>query len=210
MLDTEDEPAHGDGSAWTVAALEVFLVKLINERDRAYQQRWEASEKATGAALTAAKEAVAAALLAQKEAVSKAEMATEKRFDAVGEAHAALTEQAATFLPRAEFDRTLRSLSDKLDILTMTLADKTEAAAKGFESRLDAISHAFEAKTEANALKIDNNNKSFGARLDDLRAFKDTTKGRSDGLNSGWVYLLGLVSLVNGLVALFLIFRHSA
>jgi hypothetical protein len=144
-----------------------------------------------------------------EKAADTALAAQEKRFDTVNEIHSQFALQAASFLPRAEFDRALRSLSDKLDILTMTMADKTEAAAKGFDARVIALGNSFDAKVEANALKIEANNKTFGARLDDLRAFKDSSTGRLDGLNAGWVYLLGLVSLVNGLVALFLIFRHA-
>jgi hypothetical protein len=45
-------PARQD---WNLATLDVYLTKVIDERDRTYQQRWEASEKATVTALIAAR-----------------------------------------------------------------------------------------------------------------------------------------------------------
>ena len=46
---------------WSTETLNLYLSKIMDERDRAYQQRWEAQEKAVSAALSAAEKAVAAA-----------------------------------------------------------------------------------------------------------------------------------------------------
>jgi hypothetical protein len=59
---------------WTVATLHEFMLKLHEEQDKRYEQRFEAQEKA-----------VAAALASAREAVLKAEQANDKRFDSTNE-----------------------------------------------------------------------------------------------------------------------------
>ena len=87
---------------------------LMDEHDLRYQQRFAASQEALIAALAAQKEAVAAALLAADRAVTKAELATDKRFEGVNEFRQQLADQAATFMPRAETEIRLGTLSDAL------------------------------------------------------------------------------------------------
>lgn len=63
---------------WTVDLLNIYLSKLMDERDIKYQQRWEAQEKALESALSAAEKAVAAALISAEKAVAMAFNAQEK------------------------------------------------------------------------------------------------------------------------------------
>lgn len=93
------------------------LSQLIDERDRQYLARWEAQQSAIAAAFAAQEKAIAAALLAAKEAVQKAELATEKRFESVNEFRQTLSDQTQTFMPRAEFDRAMAAMNEKLDVL---------------------------------------------------------------------------------------------
>jgi hypothetical protein len=51
---------------------------------------------------------------AQMEAISKSDMAGEKRFESVNEFRSTLTDQAATFMPRAEAVSKLDSISDRV------------------------------------------------------------------------------------------------
>jgi|SRR6476646_172342 len=112
-----------DGPSWAE-----HFTSMMAERDRRYEQRYEASQVALNAALTADRTAVAAALAAQdkntqaalvaaKEAVIKAEVAAEKRFESVNEFRAQLSDQATTFMPRVEAEQRLRALAEKLDDL---------------------------------------------------------------------------------------------
>lgn len=78
---------------------------VVADRD-ANRQRFDAQEKAVAAALSAAKEAVA-----------KAETAAEKRFEAVNEFRGQLTDQAATFVTRAEYEATRRGDVARVDEL---------------------------------------------------------------------------------------------
>lgn len=116
------------------------LAAVIAERDRQYAQRFEAQQKAvdaalaaqdkaTAAAFSAAEKAVAAALAAQEKAtsaaflaansaVAKAEMANEKRLDSVNEFRAQLKDQANTLATRSEVNVQLKSVQDKIDIVS--------------------------------------------------------------------------------------------
>jgi hypothetical protein len=93
------------------------LYSVMNERDRAINQRFELQDKAVNAALAAAKEAVTAALVAAKEAVAKAEFAAEKRFDAVNEFRATLRDQQATLVSRVEYNAKISSIDEKISLI---------------------------------------------------------------------------------------------
>jgi hypothetical protein len=100
-----------------LAGLEQRIRSILDERDRRYQERYEAQVKALDAAFLAADKAVQAALSSAKEAVIKAETAAERRFESVNEFRAQLADQAQTFMPRSEAETRLASLAEKLDDL---------------------------------------------------------------------------------------------
>lgn len=81
-------------------ALLTHIERILTERDVRYQQRFEAQTSAINAALQAA-----------KEAVIKAENATERRFEAVNEFRQTLSDQAGTFVSRAEYN----ALKERMD-----------------------------------------------------------------------------------------------
>lgn len=87
-------------------SLREHLEALIREQDIRNGQRFEAQEKAVAAALTAA-----------GQAVQKAEVAAEKRFDAVNEFRAQLSDQAGTFMPRAETEIRFTAMQEKVDLI---------------------------------------------------------------------------------------------
>jgi hypothetical protein len=72
-----DSPERND---LLIAASVEALRKLLDERDRRYEDRFTAMDTA----------------------VTKAEVATEKRFDSMNEFRGTLSDQAATLMPRAE------------------------------------------------------------------------------------------------------------
>ena len=80
---------------------------ILAEKDKRYEQRFDAQEKAVNSALTAAKEAVA-----------KAEIAAEKRFDSVNEFRKTLSDQTGTFIPRPEYTQRLDSIDEKINSIT--------------------------------------------------------------------------------------------
>jgi hypothetical protein len=80
------------------------LLRVMDERDTRYEQRFTAMDEKTSLALTAS-----------EKAVTKAETATEKRFDAVNEFRGSLKDQADTLYPRTEAETKFRSYDEKMD-----------------------------------------------------------------------------------------------
>jgi hypothetical protein len=225
---------------WNLATLDMYFTKVMDERDRAYQQRWEGSERAMVLAFNAAKEAVAAALQAQKDAVStgfaaqdkavaaalaaadraltKAESASEKRFDSVNEFRAQLSDQAASFVPRVEFNRALEAVTERMEatgkvsearISDLRMAgegagrlimEKLDLNHTSLESRIETTSKAsLERHDRVMAVlneKMESMHGNFSERLDDLRSSRDTTVGKTSGVTTGWTVLVGAIGLV--------------
>jgi hypothetical protein len=89
--------------------------ELAAERDRRYEERFNAMDTKTQLALTAS-----------KEAVNKAEIATEKRFDSVNEFRGTLSDQARTLLPRMEGEAKFIALEEKISVANGALEGKIE------------------------------------------------------------------------------------
>ena len=85
------------------------------------------------------KEAVATALAAAKEAVTKAESAAEERFRSVNEFRAQLSDQAVTFMPRAEYESRHGDLNQRVDQMATTLTEKLEDAIQRLGEKLDLV-----------------------------------------------------------------------
>jgi hypothetical protein len=105
--------------------------EMLNERyatqTKALDAAFLAQQTAMRTAFDAADKAVAAALESAEKAVVKAETAAEKRFESVNEFRAQLTDQAATFISRQEFDTVNKSLVDKFEQSAISLAESAEA-----------------------------------------------------------------------------------
>jgi hypothetical protein len=80
--------------------------------------RFQAQEDAVHTALIAAEKAVNAALASADRAVAKAEASADKRFENVNEFRASLNDQTRTLMPRAEHEQAVRTLAEKIDVLT--------------------------------------------------------------------------------------------
>lgn len=76
---------------------------------------------------------VALALASSDKATSKAETANEKRFESVNEFRAQLTDQARTFMPRAEAEAIIRRSTERIEELTARVGqtvDRSEIEAQ--------------------------------------------------------------------------------
>lgn len=114
---TEAIDAQAEANTAAILALKMATEAAALASDLRYQQRFTAQSDALSAAFAAAKEAVAAARDAQDRAVLKAEVAADKRFESVNEFRKTLDDQQRTLMPRAESDRAMQGLSDKLAAL---------------------------------------------------------------------------------------------
>lgn len=102
--------------------LKEHFEKLLAEKDRRDQQRFDASTSAIDFALNAA-----------KEAVTKAESANERRFESVNEFRATLSDQAGTFISRLEFESMRDTTSERIRELTARV-DRTEGRSTGLSA----------------------------------------------------------------------------
>jgi hypothetical protein len=109
-------------TGWTVDTLREYLIQRITDQDRALSRRMDDADKAIQAALASAEKAVA-----------KAETANERRFEGVNEFRTALSDQTATFIPRAEYDAAHDALTDRVN----ANADRVAALELRITSRLD-------------------------------------------------------------------------
>jgi hypothetical protein len=109
-------------SGWTVDTLREHLGQRITDQAAFLGRRMDDADKAIGAALVSA-----------EKAVSKAETAAERRFEGVNEFRKALTDQTATFLPRAEYDAAHVALADRIT----ANAERVAALELRLTSRLD-------------------------------------------------------------------------
>lgn len=110
-----------DVSGWTIDTLHVMLMKVMDERDRRHEQRFDAQEKA----------------------VLKAETATEKRFEGVNEFRQALADQTRESPTRIEVDAQYKSLSDQISNAQKSLEDKAasnSARISALEGDMKALS----------------------------------------------------------------------
>jgi hypothetical protein len=91
---------------WTVATLKEH-----------HDAKITALEKQLTLSINSVKDNIAVALAASEKAIGKAELASERRFEGVNEFRATLSDQAATFLPRAEYSVQHKSMADRLDAM---------------------------------------------------------------------------------------------
>jgi small-conductance mechanosensitive channel len=113
-----------EGEHWDVYSLKEYVLALLNERLRYYDQRFSEGERAVTAALQSQKEIATMALNNAERAVAKAEMAAEKRFDAVNEFRATLADQQRTLMPRAEAEIELKGMKALLEKLETRLTER--------------------------------------------------------------------------------------
>lgn len=107
------EPAAGNSTATDVSLREFFML-LANEREKRYDERFQAIESSTEKAFENS-----------QRAIDKADTATEKRFEGVNEFRAALADQASSFVTRSD----LTALAEKIDIQIASLRESRDIQA---------------------------------------------------------------------------------
>jgi hypothetical protein len=112
------EPRSCPPGGWTPDLLHQLMLRLLDEADKRYAQRFDGQEKA-----------VSAALMAAEKAVNKAEAANDLRFASVNEFRQVLTDQTATFITRPDRDL----LAARIDACSSRL-DKIEGRGGGLNA----------------------------------------------------------------------------
>lgn len=131
------------GSVPTLSALEInireYLERLIEERDRLYNIRFQAAETAFNAALTAQEKAVSAAFLASEKAIVKAEQAQKDYNERTNELRASMSDQAERLMSRPEALSMFKAFEDKIVSGQENSEAKIEGVRLNFEKAIDAI-----------------------------------------------------------------------
>ena len=118
------------------------LKDLIASADKRYEQRFDAQEKAVGAALASVERAGATALAAAKEAVNKSEASTNDRLALHNGLQQRLDGQTATFPTRKEVEQNFSSLTERLNRLQERV-DKGEGKDSGASALWGYIAGVF-------------------------------------------------------------------
>ncbi len=98
---------NDSGSGWTTETVLEHVIQVLNERDKRYQQRFDAQEKALGAAL-----------LNAATAVDKAETTNTAWRQNQNEWRGALSDRDRLFIPRQEFDAKVEALDERISSIT--------------------------------------------------------------------------------------------
>lgn len=91
------------------------LRDLLNERNTAISERFQASKEATALALSALRDTTATTAVAAERAATKAEGVAEKRQDASNEIRAAMIDQQRHFADKELTEQKFTELSRRLD-----------------------------------------------------------------------------------------------
>ena len=150
-----------------------------------------------------------AAMEAWRSAYSRDERDMERRLDSMNEFRQQLTDQAATFMTRLEFDNRHADLANQM-VASFDERDKRTSLALTVTS--DALIKAdiasdkrFERIGDVAAALA-----GVDARIHVLEQQQAASSGRSGGLNAGWGYLVGTLGFIIATGALlFDVFAHN-
>lgn len=163
----------------------------FKDSDIKYQIQFNAAKEALGIALIAQEKAVSAALDAAKEATGKAEIAMAKQFDLLSEKIDAVSE----LLNR-------NAGAQGIYVTHENLSNEMEKLRNSFESMLRPVVNFMNiqgGKQGAEDPVVHN----LVKEVRSLQEARSSGEGKSSGLNQGWVYLIGIVSLCGTLIAIF-------
>ena len=135
---------EADTSGWTVDTLRADILARMDLMQKMLDERYATQTKALDAAFLAQQTAVTKALEAQEKSTSaaqaaaeranaKAETAAEKRFDLMNEFRGQLSDQASTFMPRAEAEALAARLAERLQDLN----DRNTEHIQGLTDRMN-------------------------------------------------------------------------
>lgn len=234
-------------SGWTIDSLKVHIARqlehqdaariaaiatverILDERDRRYEQRWRSQDDAVSLALLnvnkemiermrQVREESQAAMLASDKAISKAEVATEKRFELMNGLREQLIAQASMFAQRREVDAIATGLSEKVFALTGRL--DSCASRDEVMQVADAAKTAAAADAAASATRYDSAIARLAALAEDVVSLKvavvrigaleqilaaqkerlDKTEGNNAGGQAAWGWIAAAVSLIIGVI----------
>jgi len=112
------------------------LARIVEERDRLYEERHEANEKAVAAAFCAGEKQTATALENQKESVRKAEESQKEYNRTHNDLLKRMDKQYEELFPRREFTQLHQDLINRVDSGHMTLSKEMQHLREFFNSEI--------------------------------------------------------------------------
>jgi len=143
--------------------LREFVERIMDERDRAYQERFraleasvdyrfKASEVAVNAALAAQEKATAAAFLASEKAIVKAEDAQRDYNVRSNEFRGQLDDQAKTLMPRPETQSIFKALEERIEFNRLAANKETYDLRTQGDKQIDALKGEIQGVRETQSL----------------------------------------------------------
>lgn len=133
-------PTNPGEGQWTPETLYAYFSRMIADLDKRVSDRFDLSEQhardqreALNNAILSVEKAAQVAMMASEKAINKADNASEKRFDAVNEFRAAMGDQAARLITRAEVDQRMTG-QDKENANIVSRIDRIEAKGLGLQA----------------------------------------------------------------------------
>ncbi len=128
-------------------SLREFMERIMDERDRLYLARFDASALSVTTALAAQEKAVAAAFLASEKAIIKAEDAQREYNTRSNEFRGQLDDQAKTLMPRIETMGLFKAAYDRME-------QQREAFEKSVETLTKEVAGLRESRSEGHGNKV--------------------------------------------------------
>lgn len=171
-----------------------FLERILEERDRLYNIRFEEAKTAVNAALIAQKEAVTSAFAASEKAIIKAEDAQREYNARSNEFRGQLDDQAKTLMPRPETMALFRSIEDKMEAQRLSREKVDDSFNQVLSDIRLATSHLLPIDTyEARHSELQR-------QVNDLRESRSEQGGKSLGANALWGYIVAIAGIALALV----------
>jgi hypothetical protein len=164
-------------SPWRIETLFEHFTTRFTDIDLRQQQRFDAQTKAIDAAMIAQRTAIEAALVAADKATDKAEEAAQRRFESVNEFRATLSDQATTFMTRAE---------------AMSMFERNAERIVEMQKRMDTYISRDAVLAEYDRVTT---------QLSALSERQTRSEGKGLGLNAGWSYVATTFGIVATIVA---------
>ena len=120
--------------------------------------------------------------------MTKAEIATEKRFESMNEFRQQLSDQARTFMPRAESESQHTALNDKLIAMENSFITRINGLSVELKAQTASIEKILTEKSNANSTRL------------------TTIEGKGQGAGQMISWIAVIVSIVGGAVAIALHF----
>jgi hypothetical protein len=178
-----------------VISIREFIERILEERDRLYTVRFEASKTAVDAALIAQKESVANAFLSSEKAIVKAEEAQKAYNVAHNDLSRKMDEQSKGTIPRSEIMVLLRVIEDKVEAQRLSHEKSSDNNAKALSDIRLAMTLLL--STEAYEIR----HAQIQQQVNDLLKSRSENTGKSVGANALWSYFIATVGVIVGITA---------